>query len=388
MNPTTTTASPTADLLAGTPYRFLAPLTRGGMADIVLAEQTVLGKQVVVKLLQACLANSPHLIDRMRLEAQALGRLTHPNLVVVTDFGQTSKGRPYLVMERLVGRTLREEQMGRGTLPVLEAIEYTRQTLAGLGAAHAAGIVHRDVKLENLFLCDPVPGGRGGRVIKVLDFGIAKILAGADAHGLAPAPLAIPTAEGMSVGTPRFFSPEQALSHAVDERTDIYAAGIVLYSLLAGRAPFDHWQDAVDLAVAHVQEAPAPLSQHAPQAIPEALENAVMRALAKRPEYRFPSARAFAEELARIAASVGSSGPWLATEPLTGIEEEEGACSASIGDASSRSPSTVPTQPLGRAIPDEDAYRPPSPAAAVLVVMLSGLLFAALAVVAVLGWMR
>ena len=407
------------DLLAGTPYRFLEPLSRGGMADVVLAEQTVLGKHVVVKLLQDCYAGSPHLIDRMRLEAQAVARLTHPNLVVVTDFGQTPEGRPYLVMERLVGRTLREEQRARGALPVLEAIAYVRQTLAGLGAAHAAGIIHRDIKLENLFLCDAVPGGPGDRAIKVLDFGIAKVLTGASAGGggLALAPLAIPIAEGMSVGTPRFFSPEQALGRAVDERTDIYAVGIVLYALLAGRTPFDHHRETLDLVVAHLREAPAPPSCHASQPIPEALENAVMRALAKRPEYRFPSARAFAEELERIAVSAGLPGPWLETQPLPHAPgaPSSGTPPAPIGS----SPSSVrvslrsepqeegaaddaPAAPFGElaapgsepGAPERQAARggaiqaPPSPAVAALILVLSGVVFAGLAAASVLWWAR
>ena len=170
-------------LLEGTPYRALDVLGQGGMGLVVGAEHRALGKHVVVKLLRRESAHDEHLADRLRVEAQALARLRHENLVEVHDLGRTPAGRPYYVMERLHGRTLSEEIAARGALPPLEAVDIARQALSGLMAAHHAGLVHRDIKPANIFLCEPSrPGGR--RAVKVLDFGVAKVLpeAGADAR--------------------------------------------------------------------------------------------------------------------------------------------------------------------------------------------------------------
>ena len=170
----------------------------------------------------------------MRLEAQATSALSgHPNIVEIFDLGRTAEGRPYLAMERLVGRTLKQEVAARGALPVAEAIGLVKQLLAGLAAAHGAGLVHRDIKPDNLFLCDA--GADGARRLKILDFGIVKVVS---AGKRGPRPLAIPTGEGMAIGTPRFLSPEQATGRPVDARADLYAAGCVLFWLIAGRDPF------------------------------------------------------------------------------------------------------------------------------------------------------
>ncbi|WP_434043228.1 MULTISPECIES: serine/threonine-protein kinase [Sorangium] len=315
-------------LLYGTPYRPVRWLGRGGMGEVIEAAHVGLDKPVVVKLLHRDLNREPRLVERMRVEAQSLARLAHPNLVTVTDFGRTAEGRTFLVMERLLGRTMREELAARGALPALEALDLVTQTLAGLAAAHGAGIVHRDVKLENLFVCDADAQGR--RVVKVLDFGIAKVVApGGD--GRAPAPSLYQTEEGVLVGTPRYLSPEQACGLAVDARTDVYAAGVVLYTLLAGRGPFEHVRPVHELVRAHASEVPAPPSWHAPWPVPPELDRAVMRALEKRPELRFPDAPAFAAELSRIAAALGSGAGtasvvtpvvppglgWQSTAPLT-----------------------------------------------------------------------
>jgi serine/threonine protein kinase len=227
MNPTTS-ADPaegySLDPLAGTSFRTLRKLGEGSMGLVVEAENRALGTVVVIKLLHAALSIRADYVDRLRLEAQALARLRHPNLVIVTDFSVTPAGVPFFVMERLFGRTVEDERRVRGALPLREAIAIVRQALAGLAAVHAAGIVHRDIKSANLFLCDADAAGL--RVVKVLDFGIAKVLSSAPA-GRAPQPLRFPTAEGTTVGTPRCLSPEQACGGPVDGRTDIYAAGVL-----------------------------------------------------------------------------------------------------------------------------------------------------------------
>jgi len=289
-------------LLAATPYRVLRSLGGGAMGDVFEADHVGMGKTVVVKVMRAEFAQRPDIVDRMRIEGQALARLAHPNVVPVLDLGWTGDGRPFVVMERLVGRTLEEELRERGSLPFAEAIDRVIGALAGLGAAHAIGIVHRDVKLANLFVCD---GPDGRPVVKVLDFGLAKVIAGGHRAALAPAPLVFPTAEGMLVGTPRYVSPEQALGRAVDLRTDLYAIGVVLYCLVAGRGPFDHHKTASAVIKAQIAEVPLSPSRHASQPIPAALDAAVDRALAKRPEERFASAAELASALAQIARSPG-----------------------------------------------------------------------------------
>lgn len=301
------------DPLAGTAYRTLAALGRGGMGDVVEAEHRALGKTVVVKMLQRDLVRRPDLVDRMRLEGQALARLEHENLVAVIDLQVTLEGRPFLVMERLRGRTLREELEARGALPAAEAMDIARQALAGLGAAHDAGLVHRDVTLANLFLCEPRPGG-ARRVVKVLDFGLAKVVS--SAGGRAPRPLSTSTEDGVTMGTPRFFSPEQAAGSRVDARTDVYAMGIVLYTMVAGRGPFADLVAVDDLLAAHRTLTPPKPSIHAPSPLPEGLDEVIERAMAKRPEDRFADAASFVRALDQ--ASIPRP-RWARTEPMAPI---------------------------------------------------------------------
>jgi eukaryotic-like serine/threonine-protein kinase len=300
------------DPLAGTRYRSVGNIGSGGMGEVVLAEHLGLGKRVVVKLLHEELAKDPALVKRMQIEARSLAALASPYIVQVTDFGQTATGRTYIVMERLVGRTLGAELSARGALPAAEAIGYVVQVLAGLEAAHAAGIVHRDIKPENVFLCDATKDAP--RTVKILDFGVAKVL-DVDAEVHRPALPRLVTEEGGIVGTPRVVAPEQALGKPVDARTDVYAAGLLLYTAIAGRGPFAHLTDATELLKANVMSRPEPLSAKAP--IPAALDAAVQRALEKLPAARFPSAEAFEVELRRIAA--GLAGPPEGTKTTTGL---------------------------------------------------------------------
>ncbi|WP_437897784.1 serine/threonine-protein kinase [Sorangium sp. So ce124] len=303
------------DALEGTPYRALRVLGRGGMGEVVEAEHRALRKRVVVKLVRRALAHDPRFADRLQVEARALAAVSSPHVVSVLDLGQTPSGRPYFVMERLRGTTLGEELERRGPLPVAEAIDLVRQVLAGLAAAHRVGLVHRDVKLDNVFLCAPGAAPGGARVAKVLDFGVAKVLDGAVAEaapGAEPSPSvpapAYPTEAGLLVGTPRTASPEQAQCQPVDARADVYAVGLLMYTLVVGHGPFAHVEDALALLRAHVVEPPAPPSRYAAQRIPAALDRAVLKALAKRPEERFESAEAFAAALGRIGAELGVVG--------------------------------------------------------------------------------
>jgi eukaryotic-like serine/threonine-protein kinase len=303
------------DPLAGTAYRALGPLGRGTMGQVFEAEHAAFGR-VVVKLLHAELADRPDLIDRMRLEAEVLARLNHPNIVRFLEFGVTLEGRPFLALERLVGDTLRAELAARGRLSVAEAIDIAHQTLEGLAATHAVGILHRDIKPANLFLLAPV--GVGPKGVKILDFGVAKVIAQRGAGPGGPAPLLVPTAPGMTIGTPRFLSPEQIRGRPLDPRTDLYAVGLVLYTMLVGKGPFDDISDLAQMMRAHLDLIPPLPSGYVP-GVPRRLDRIIMKALAKRPEDRFGSAAELLAELKFKETSAPGSprGPAGAVAGLT-----------------------------------------------------------------------
>jgi serine/threonine-protein kinase len=301
------------DPLEGTPYRTVGPaIGRGGMAEVYEAEHIDLEKRVVVKLLHLELCGDPRVAHRLLVEARALSAIESPHIVAARDFGRTPSGRAYLVLERLTGRSLREELRARGALPVGEAIGYVQQVLQGLGAAHRIGIIHRDVKPDNVFVCQ---GGNGGPpLVKLLDFGIAKVREGARRRVLHEQP----TQQGTLLGSPRWMSPEQALCRAVDERTDLYASGLLLYTLVAGRGPFDDARSSMDLLRAHVEDRPPLLSTLTAQAIPAALDACLARVLSKQPEQRYASAAELAEALSDVFETGETERETLPAGPAVG----------------------------------------------------------------------
>jgi serine/threonine-protein kinase len=286
------------------------------MGDLFAATDRASGESVVVKVLRPELAAQPDAHERMRVEGEAIWQLSHPHIVAGRGQGLTSDGRPYVAMERLRGRTLRAEARLRGPLPAPEAIRHTRQLLSALRAVHAAGVVHRDVKPDNVMLCET--SARGEPRIKLIDFGIAKVIRrqpiGGAGSALPPgpgrevriAPMAIPTLDGICVGTPRYVSPEQASGAAIDPRSDVYAAGILLYTLVAGRGPFDEIRDVAALLEAHRDLAPPPPSSVARVPIPPLLEGVILQAIAKDPADRFASALAFSHALWRTVSRMSS----------------------------------------------------------------------------------
>ncbi len=278
-----------------TSYRLVEELGRGGFGAVYLGEHRSLGTAVVIKILHANLAAG--MDDRFRLEAQLLSTLKHSHIVSVIDYGMTSDRCPYFVMDRLEGRTLGDELRERTWLGHDEAIELSRQTLAGLSAVHAAGVIHRDIKPDNLFLCDSAAGH--GPVVKLLDFGLAKMVE--DITGVAP--LKNPTREGSLMGTPNFIAPEQIRGRAVDGRADLYAVGAMLYKMLTGRPPFGHHKNLPDLIKAHLTEIPRPPSEHAQQPLAAGLDEVIVRSLAKSPDERFQTADELAGELQKYHPS-------------------------------------------------------------------------------------
>jgi len=242
-------------------------------------------------------------MDRMRVEGEALGLLRHPHLVDVFQFDYTKDGRPYLLMERLNGCTLRQELRTRKRLPVTEAVRYAQEMLAALSVAHARGIVHRDIKPENLFLHRQ----GGGRILKVLDLGIAKVLQTDARHAVAP--LTYPTDKASAVGTPLYWAPEQASSQQVDGRADIYAVGLVLFEMLTGKPPVFAAHGAVQLGEAVLDGVPS---------IPAALKRAILRAVQPSPERRFASAVEFSAA-AVVSAVSPAKAPWHPVLLVTAI---------------------------------------------------------------------
>jgi eukaryotic-like serine/threonine-protein kinase len=307
--------SPEQDPLVGTKYRAISLLGHGGMGEVFLADHVELGRTVVVKLIHPKYASREHLVDRMRLEAQALGALNHENIVSVTDAGRTPGGRAFIVMERLRGCTLHEELTVRGRIPLHTVLTYMRGVLSALTAAHAIGIVHRDVKSANIFLHETVDGRR---VPKLLDFGIVKVLDGASSKALKPP--VVPTEEGTVVGTPGYVSPEQALGKGVDARSDLYAAGVVLYQLIAGRGPFDEHGKGEKLIAAHVREMPDPPSKFLAEPVPPAVDAIVLKALEKDPSRRFQSAAEFERALGVLLDAWQKPVGWIPTMAFDGSE--------------------------------------------------------------------
>lgn len=358
-----------AGLFEGTPYLPVRRLRAGGMGELVLVEHREVGRTFVAKVLHRTLANDPILMDRLRLEAQTLGALSHENIVSVVGFERASDGRPFFVMERLDGPTLREELVKRQVLPVLEAVAYTLEVLAALSVAHRQGIVHRDIKPDNLILHTRADGRRS---IKVLDFGVARIIPGVSE--LAPRPLMVPTATGAVVGTPRFISPEGAAGHQTDQRADLYAAGLLLYTMLAGRGPFDHREGNKLLLGAHTSELPEAPSRYAAEPVPPELDRVILKALEKNPDDRFQTADEFARVLRHAAESLtrpvgwaetsvfdarvfteqrtgGTSDPPAAPSRTTPDVTNSGMASETDHDVGARNSSSAPMFPISKRAP-------------------------------------
>jgi eukaryotic-like serine/threonine-protein kinase len=277
-----------ANTLVDTRYRIHQRIGSGGMADVYLAEDTHLGRQVALKVLHRRFAQDQEFVERFRREAKSVAGLSHPNVVSVFDRGD-HEGTYYIAMEHLPGRTLKEIVETEAPLSQERAIDLGEQILQGAGYAHRHGVIHRDFKPHNVIVDD------AGHA-KVTDFGIAR--AGASEM----------TETGSIMGTAQYLSPEQAQGHAVTAASDLYSIGVMLYEMLAGRLPFEG-ESAVSVALKHLSEPPPPLSHFRPDINP-ALEGVVMAALAKDPAQRWQSAEEFAQglEAARSQIEAGVNG--------------------------------------------------------------------------------
>src|SRR4051812_13091908 len=295
-------------------YKIVRKLGAGGMADVYLAEDQELGRRVAIKILNDRHAVDDSFIERFRREAKNAAGLSHPNIVSIYDRGE-AEGTYYIAMEYLDGRSLKELVVARGPLPIPDAIAAMRQVLGALRFAHRKGVVHRDIKPHN------VMADADGR-LKVTDFGIAR------------AGVSQMTEAGSIIGTAQYLSPEQARGTAVDQRSDLYSVGIVLYEMLTGQVPFTG-DTPVEIAMKHLSTVPSPPSDLNDK-VPHDLDAIVLRALSKEPEQRYQSSEEMDADLARVARGLAVS------------DETEAAATMVLAGAGIAAPTTVmrPVRPL------------------------------------------
>jgi serine/threonine-protein kinase len=268
-------------------YRLDSRIARGGMATVYAGHDLRLDRPVAVKVMHATLAEDDAFVERFRREARSAARLSHPNVVAIYDQGEDA-GRVYLVMEHVTGQTLREILRSQGRLSPAHALDVADGVLTALVAAHAAGLVHRDVKPENVIV---TPSG----AVKVADFGLARAIE-ATHHTVA---------DGTLLGTVSYVAPEQVTTGEADPRTDVYSLGIVLFEMLTGTVPFSGGPP-VAVAMRHVNEdVPAPSSVE--PSVPRVCDNVVRAATRREPEERYPDAETMLSAVRRARSALGNA---------------------------------------------------------------------------------
>jgi hypothetical protein len=254
-------------------YRISDRIAAGGMGEVYKAEHVELGRAFALKVMRPELSDDPEFVKRFKREAVASSRIGHKNIIDITDFGRTSDGRFYYVMELLEGQTLATLIGDEGALPIPRVMRFAFQMTHALGAAHRLGIIHRDLKPDNVMVIQ-----RDDEVdlVKVVDFGIAKVASGQSAGGQ--------TVIGTVVGTPQYMAPEQAAGLEVDARSDVYSLGLVFHEMITGRPAFTGKTPSILMSL-QMTAAPPPLTA-APEAVPPALGKVIFRMLAKNPADR------------------------------------------------------------------------------------------------------
>ena len=273
-------------------YKIEKLIKTGGMGSVYRGRHVLMDKTVAIKVLRPSLAGDDAVVARFSREAKAASKISHPHAVSVTDFGEAENGVVFLIMEYLDGRTLKEVITREGPLSLGRAVEIVRQVAGALDAAHGQGVIHRDLKSENIMLVSH----NGDEWAKVLDFGIAKILQPVGS----PADAEI-TQANLVVGTPQYMSPEQcSQSGALDARSDVYSLGIIVHEMLTGKLPFTG-ESATVVMMKQVQDLPPSVLESQSQ-LPAAVDRVIKRALAKQPIDRFQSAGELSAGLADAAA--------------------------------------------------------------------------------------
>jgi serine/threonine-protein kinase len=284
-------APPVADPLLGRVidgrYRVEKSIGEGGMGIVYLISHAVLGKRMALKVLRGEMAKDADVVQRFMQEAQSATSIGHPNIIDISDFGRLPDGSVYFVMEFLDGESLSKMIHRGGSIPMATAIHVVRQIASALEAAHTRGIVHRDLKPDNIYL---VKQGHDEHFVKVLDFGIAKV-------GGANSKL---TRTGMIFGTPHYMSPEQAAGQSVDQRTDIYALGVIMYEMFTGKVPFDG-DTFMGILSKHMFEPPLPPSKVKGAGL-GAIEDVILKALAKKQEERYQNMGELVADLDAISS--------------------------------------------------------------------------------------
>lgn len=287
-------------------YRLEELLGVGGMGTVYRARHLLMDRPVAVKVLNPRFVEDEAAQARFRREAKAAVRLQHANAVGVTDFGQTSDGYVYIVMELLEGRTLRDILAKEAPIEMARAVALMLQAASAVSAAHEAGIIHRDLKPANIFI---VQNAEVPATVKVLDFGIAKLAAETlddeEAHSL--------TLVGAMIGTPRYMSPEQCDGAELTPAADVYGLGVILYEMLTGIVPFSG-STPLAIAVKHASELPRRPSEFV-ASIPQTLEDVILHALQKRPQDRPANASEFRYELFTTAERLGLENAALTSAP-------------------------------------------------------------------------
>jgi eukaryotic-like serine/threonine-protein kinase len=278
------------------PYEILSPLGAGGMGEVYRARDTRLGRDVAIKVLPAAVAREPERLRRFETEARAVAALNHPNILSIHDIG-THDGAPYLVSECLEGQSLRQE-ISNGVLTLRRTVKYGTEIAQGLAAAHDKGIIHRDLKPENVFIT------RDGRV-KILDFGLAKLVRPETTSDEVATIEGVPTSAGVVLGTVGYMAPEQVKGEPADARSDIFALGTILYEMLSGERAFRR-DTSAETMTAILREEPAELSAIS-KPIPPEMERIVRRCMEKKPLLRFQSARDLAFDLETLSGISSSS---------------------------------------------------------------------------------
>ena len=319
---------PLADLIGqvvADRYHIIKKLGEGGMGTVYLGEHVKMGRKSAIKVMTQAMSNDPDAVSRFNREASNASRLSHPNICQVYDFGETSEGLIYLAMEFIEGRSLSDLAEAEGALPAPRAASIVRQAAEALQVAHDQSIVHRDIKPDNIMI---VLAKDGSDIVKVVDFGIAKAIAG-DETGQKV------TKTGLVVGTPEYMSPEQLSGDKIDGRSDLYSLALVLYKLLTGVLPFQA-ETSQETMIKRLTDAPEPLGTARPDIVfPPRLQTVLDRALARSLTERYASAAEFGRDLeaavggpAVPATRMDVMGPSAATQ----LMDSEAALRAFPGD--------------------------------------------------------